>query len=96
MKLNDKWQCRSIAETGSGAEIHDVIVDADVTSNVASSSYGTGGLIGKISGTSNINNCGVNGSVKNTTTSTNSAYAGGLMVISMQIVLLITRAQFVR
>ena len=67
------------AETGSGAVIHDVIVDADVTSNVASSSYGTGGLIGKISGTSNINNCGVNGSVKNTATSTNSAYAGGLI-----------------
>ena len=68
------------AETGYGAVIHDVIVDADVTSTVASSSYGTGGLIGKISGTSNINNCGVNGSVKNTATSTNSAvYAGGLI-----------------
>ena len=68
------------AETASGAVIHDVIVDADVTSNVASSSYGTGGLIGKISGLSNIRNCGVNGSIKNIATNTSSAaYTGGLI-----------------
>ena len=37
------------SETGSGAVIENVEVSADVTSNVASSSYGTAGLVGKVS-----------------------------------------------
>ncbi len=68
------------SETGSGAVIENVEVSADVTSNVASSSYGTAGLVGKVSGATTITNCGVTGTVSNT--STNSYYAvriGGLV-----------------
>ena len=68
------------SETGSGAVIENVEVSADVTSNVASSSYGTAGLVGKVSGTTTITNCGVTGTVSNTATSTSSAvYIGGLV-----------------
>ena len=68
------------ATTGQDAVIKNVEVTADVTSNVASSSYGTAGLIGKVSGATTITNCGVTGTVSNT--STNSYYAvriGGLV-----------------
>ena len=68
------------SETGSGAVIENVEVSADVTSNVASSSYGTAGLVGKVSGATTITNCGVTGNVKNTATGTYStAYTGGLV-----------------
>ena len=42
------------ATTGQGAVIKNVEVSADVTSNVASSSYGTAGLVGKVSGATTI------------------------------------------
>ena len=65
--------------------IENVEVYADVTSNVASSSYGTAGLVGKVSGATTITNCGVTGNVKNTATGTYStAYTGGLDVYKRQ------------
>lgn len=68
------------ATTGQDAVIKNVEVTADVTSNVASSSYGTAGLVGKVSGATTITNCGVTGTVSNTATSTSSAvYIGGLV-----------------
>ena len=68
------------AETGTDAVIKNIEVAADVTSNVSSSSYGTAGLVGKVSGTTTITNCGVTGNVKNTATGTYStAYTGGLV-----------------
>ena len=45
------------SETGSGAVIRNVNVHADVTSSVASTSYGTGGLIGKVNYPATIENC---------------------------------------
>lgn len=69
------------AETGSGANISNVIVAAEVSSSVGSSSYGTGGLIGKVSGSTTVNSCGVTGAVKNTYTTSNytATYVGGLV-----------------
>ena len=68
------------SETGSGAVIENVVVDADVTSTASYSYPSTGGLIGKVSGATTITNCGVTGTVSNTATSTSSAvYIGGLV-----------------
>lgn len=66
------------AETSSGADIRNVIVNAQIESSATNYS-GTGGLIGKVSGNTTITNCGVSGSVKNTSTSTSAAYVGGLI-----------------
>lgn len=68
------------SETGSGAVIENVEVSADVTSNVASSSYGTAGLVGKVSGATTITNCGVTGTVSNTATTTYYAARIGSLV----------------
>lgn len=66
------------AETGSGANISNVIVAADVSSSVGY--YGTGGLIGKVSGSTTVNSCGVTGAVKNTYSASNyGTYVGGLV-----------------
>lgn len=68
------------SETGSGAVIENLVVDADVTSTASSRYPSTGGLIGKVSGATTITNCGVTGTVSNTATSTSSAvYIGGLV-----------------
>ena len=68
------------AETGSGAVIQNVIVDAQVVSSDASSSYATGGLIGKVNGKTDISNCGVYGTVKNTSSSTGyPSVTGGIV-----------------
>ncbi len=67
------------SETGSGAVIRNVNVHADVTSSVASASYGTGGLIGKVSYPATIENCGVSGTVTNTASSGSAVYIGGLV-----------------
>ena len=65
------------SETGSGAVIENVVVDADVTSTASYSYPSTGGLIGKVSGATTITNCGVTGTVKNTASS--PTYTGGLI-----------------
>ena len=65
------------SETGSGAVIENVVVDADVTSTASSRYPSTGGLIGKVSGATTITNCGVTGTVKNTASS--PTYTGGLI-----------------
>lgn len=68
------------AKTGSGAKILNLVINAQVTSSVASSSYGTGGLVGQIDGSTTIENCGVKGEVNNTSTSTYSpVYIGGIV-----------------
>ncbi len=68
------------AKTGSGAKILNLVVNAQVTSSVASSYYGTGGLVGQIDGPTTIENCGVKGEVNNTSTSTSSpVYIGGIV-----------------
>ena len=68
------------AKTGSGAKILNLVINAQVTSSVASSSYGTGGLVGQIDGPTTIENCGVKGEVNNTSTSTYSpVYIGGIV-----------------
>ena len=68
------------AKTGSGAVIKNLTVDADVTSNVASTSYGTAGLVGVAGYPLVLENCGVTGTIKNTSTSSNSGvYVGGLV-----------------
>ena len=68
------------AETSTGAVIQNLVVDANVTSSVASSSYGTAGLIGRVSGTTTITNCGVTGTVSNTATTTYYAARIGSLV----------------
>ena len=65
------------SETGSGAVIENLVVDANVTSTASSSYPSTGGLIGKVSGATTITNCGVTGTVKNTASS--QTYTGGLI-----------------
>ncbi len=71
LKLNVTSGNAGLFTTGQDAVIKNVEVTADVTSNVASSSYGTAGLVGKVSGaTTIITNCGVTGTVSNTATST--------------------------
>lgn len=65
------------AETGSGATIENVVIDADITANVGSS-YGVAGLIGKVSGTTKVKNCGVYGKIENTI-SGKAAYTAGLI-----------------
>ena len=65
------------SETGSGAVIENVVVDADVTSTASSRYPSTGGLIGKVSGATTITNCGVTGTVENTASS--PTYTGGLI-----------------
>ena len=65
------------SETGSGAVIENLVVDADVTSTASSRYPSTGGLIGKVSGATTITNCGVTGTVKNTASS--PTYTGGLI-----------------
>ena len=68
------------AKTGSGAVIKNLTVDADVTSNVASTSYGTAGLVGVAGYPLVLENCGVTGIIKNTSTSSSSGvYVGGLV-----------------
>ena len=68
------------AKTGSNAKILNLVVNAQVTSSVASSYYGTGGLVGQIDGPATIENCGVKGEVNNTSTSTSSpVYIGGIV-----------------
>lgn len=68
------------ATTGNGAVIKNLTVDADVTSNVASTSYGTAGLVGVAGYPLVLENCGVTGIIKNTSTSSNSGvYVGGLV-----------------
>lgn len=81
LKLNVKsGNAGLFSETGSGAVIENVVVDADVTSTASYSYPSTGGLIGKVSGATTITNCGVTGTVSNTATSTSSAvYIGGLV-----------------
>lgn len=64
-------------ETGSGATIQNVVVDANVVSSASSSYPCTAGLIGKISGATTVKNCGVSGIVKNTSSS--ATYNGGLI-----------------
>ena len=65
------------AETGSGATIENVVINADITANVGSS-YGVAGLIGKVSGTTKVKNCGVYGKIENTI-SGKAAYTAGLI-----------------
>lgn len=68
------------AKTSSGAVIKNLTVDADVTSNVASTSYGTAGLVGVAGYPLVLENCGVTGIIKNTSTSSSSGvYVGGLV-----------------
>ncbi len=68
------------ATTGNGAVIKNLTVDADVTSNVANTSYGTAGLVGVAGYPLVLENCGVTGIIKNTSTSSNSGvYVGGLV-----------------
>lgn len=45
----------------------------------ATSWSGTGGLIGKVNGQTSVRNCGINGSVKNISTSSSENYVGGLI-----------------
>ena len=66
------------AETSSGADIRNVIVNAEIESSATSWS-GTGGLIGKVNGQTSVRNCGINGSVKNISTSSSENYVGGLI-----------------
>lgn len=67
-------------QTGKDAVIKNLEVVANVTSSVASSSYGTAGLIGNVYGSTTIQNCGVSGSVTNTSTSSSGAvYIGGMV-----------------
>ena len=81
LKLNvSSGNAGLFSETGSGAVIENVEVAADVTSNVASPSYGTAGLIGKVSGATTITNCGVTGTVSNTSTNSNYAVRIGSLV----------------
>ena len=67
-------------ETGSGAEIKNLTVDADITAAGGGASYGTGGLIGKVVSTTTVADCGVTGSVASTATGSYvAANVGGLV-----------------
>ena len=65
------------AEIGSGANIHDVKIVGSVTSNVKS--YGTGSLVGKVSGSATITNCESSATVSSTLSSGYLNYVGGLI-----------------
>lgn len=67
------------SETGAGAEIRNVNVNADVISSVSGASYGTGGLIGRVYYPTVLENCSVSGSIRNTATDGNAVYTGGLV-----------------
>ena len=67
------------SETGAGAEIRNVNVNADVISSVSGASYGTGGLIGRGYYPTVLENCSVSGSIRNTATDGNAVYTGGLV-----------------
>ena len=68
------------AETGFGAVIHDVIVDADVVYSTTTSSNGIAALVGKTSGTTTIERCGSIGTINVTATgSYKSEYIGGII-----------------
>lgn len=67
------------AETGSGAVIKNVIVDAAVTSSASGNSNGTGGLIGRINGKTRVENCIVSGTITNTYSGSTDVYVGGLV-----------------
>lgn len=67
------------SETGAGAEIRNVNMNADVISSVSGASYGTGGLIGGVYYPTVLENCSVSGSIRNTATDGNAVYTGGLV-----------------
>lgn len=66
-------------ETGGGAVIKNLAVDADVTSTAGSNYAATAGLVGKVSGSTTVENCGVTGTASNTSTSSSPVYVGGLI-----------------
>ena len=66
-------------ETGGGAVIKNLTVDADVTSTAGSNYAATAGLVGKVSGSTTVENCGVTGTASNTSTSSSPVYVGGLI-----------------
>jgi len=66
-------------ETGGGAVIKNLTVDADVTSTAGSNYAATAGLVGKVSGSTTVANCGVTGTASNTSTSSSPVYVGGLI-----------------
>ena len=53
-------------ETGGGAVIKNLTVDADVTSTAGSNYAATAGLVGKVSGSTTVENCGVTGTASTT------------------------------
>lgn len=65
--------------TNRGAEIRNVTVDADITSQGSGSTYGTAGLVGQIYGSTVIENCGVTGTITNTNTGYSQINMGGLV-----------------
>jgi len=65
--------------TGGGAVIKNLTVDADVTSTAGSNYAATAGLVGKVSGSTTVENCGVTGTASNTSTSSSPVYVGGLI-----------------
>ena len=65
------------AETGSGAVIQGIVLQ-DANVSLSSGSYvGVGALVGKVSGATEIRECGVSGSVS--TSSSSALYVGGLV-----------------
>ena len=66
-------------ETGGGAVIKNLTVDADVTSTAGNNYAATAGLVGKVSGSTTVENCGVTGTASNTSTSSSPVYVGGLI-----------------
>lgn len=65
------------AETGSGAVIQGIVLQ-DANVSLSSGSYvGVGALVGRVSGATEIRDCGVSGSVS--TSSSSALYVGGLV-----------------
>ena len=66
-------------KTGTNAKIQNLNINVTLTSTTASTSYGTGGLVGHIYGSTTIINCHVNGTITNTNSSYTASYVGGLV-----------------
>ena len=79
LKVTTNSNAGLFARTDTNATIQNLIIDADIESSVASSAYGTGGIVGQVYGATTIQNCGVQGKIHNTATVNTNVYVGGIV-----------------
>ncbi len=79
LKVTTNSNAGLFARTDTNATIQNLIIDADIESSVASSAYGTGGIVGQVYGATTNQNCGVQGKIHNTATVNTNVYVGGIV-----------------